>query len=238
MNAKTGMLNGNKAAQEIISWSNDGLTIEIENSCSETEKNVSHTIMSLLMESARMEDERSAKNAEKTSAPVAPEPTPPPKPAAPPKPAPPKPEINKPAAPSKPAPVSKGAGVDLHKLNLVKVQTMLKEFAGLDGFSGAVLSTSVGEILQIVRTESSKVNLEQAAIYANNIMATSHNSTSNMKIDGEVEMVQVDTKAGHMLISGQGGINVMLLLANTSSLGLGKIMASRTLGEIMKDLKK
>ncbi len=230
------------------------MTIEIENSCSETEKNVSHTIMSLLMESARMEDERSAKNPEKASAPVAPEPTPPPQPAPPkptpppkpappeptppPKPAPPEPEIKKPAAPLKPAPVSKEAGVDLHKLNLVKVQTMLKEFAGLDGFSGAVLSTAAGEILQIVRTESSKVNLEQAAIYANNIMATSHNSTSNMKIDGKVEMVQVDTKAGHMLISGQGGINVMLILANTSSLGLGKIMASRTLGEIMNDLKK
>lgn len=240
MNAKTGMLNGNKAAQEIISWSNDGLTIEIENSCSETEKNVSHTIMSLLMESARMQDERSTIGAKKASAPVAPvvpvapQPTPPPpKPAAPPV-----PEIKKPAAPLKPAPVSKGAELDLHKLNLVKVQTMLKEFAGLDGFSGAVLSTARGEILQIVKTESSKINLEQAAIYANNIMATSHGSTSEMAIDDKIEMVQVDTKAGHMLISGQGGINIMLILANTSSLGLGKIMASRTIREIMKDLNK
>ncbi len=236
MNAKTGMLNGNKAAQEIISWSNDGLTIEIENSCSETEKNVDHTIMSLLMESARMKDERSAKDVQRTStpvAPVAPQPTPPP-----PKPAPPAPASKKPAAPLKPAPVSKEADIDLHKLNLVKVQSMLKEFAGLDGFSGAVLSTSKGEILQIVRTKSSKINLEQAAIYANNIMATSHGSTSDMKIDDKIEMVQVDTKAGHMLISGQGGINVMLILANTSSLGLGKIMASRTIGEIMKDLNK
>jgi predicted regulator of Ras-like GTPase activity (Roadblock/LC7/MglB family) len=115
---------------------------------------------------------------------------------------------------------------------------MLKEFASLDGFSGAVLSTTTGEILQIVKTESSKINLEQAAIYANNIMATSHNSTAKIEIDGKIEMVQVDTKAGHMLVSGQGGINIMLILANTSSLGLGKIMASRTIREIMKDLSK
>ncbi|MEN8135801.1 MAG: response regulator [Thermodesulfobacteriota bacterium] len=228
MNARTGKNEGNKAAQEIISWDNNGLTIEIEHSCSETEKNVDYTIMSLLMEAARMEDERSAKATEKASAPVKP---PPPKPVPPAAPV-------KPAAQAKPAPVTTGAGIDLHKLNLVKVQTMLKEFASLDGFSGAVLATTSGDILQVVRTKSSKVNLEQAAIYANNIMATSHKSTSNIKLDGKVEMVQVDTKAGHMLISGQGGINVMLILANTSSLGLGKIMASRTLGEIMKDLKK
>ena len=237
MNAKTGDIEGNKAAQEIISWNNAGLTIEIEHSCSETEKKVQHTIMSLLMESARLQDERSAKDAKEVVAPVKPQPTPPPEPAPPAPTPPPEPAPTAPE-PEKPAPVSKGGGVDLHKLNLVKVQTMLKEFAGLDGFSGAVLSTSTGEILQVVKTESSKINLEQAAIYANNIMATSHSSTDKIDIDGKIEMVQVDTKAGHMLISGQGGINIMLILANTSSLGLGKIMASRTIGEIMKDLTK
>jgi hypothetical protein len=115
---------------------------------------------------------------------------------------------------------------------------MLKEFAALDGFSGAVLSTSTGEILQVVSTESSEINLEQAAIYGNRVLATSHNSTAKMRIGGDVEMIQVDTKAGHMLISGQSGLNIMLILVNTSSLGLGKIMASRTLGEITKDLGK
>lgn len=250
MNARTGNMEGNKAAQEIVSWNNDGLTIEIEHSCSETEKKTQHSIMSLLMESARLEDERSAKAAgtapagEKEAsvspavapepAPPAPEPVPPPIPE--PAPEPPAPTPPKPAAQAKPAPVSPAAGVDLHKLDLVRIQSMLKEFAGLDGFAGAVLSTTTGEILQIVSTESSKINLEQAAIYANSILATSHNSTTKMRIEGDIEMVQVDTKAGHMLISGQGGINIMLILATTSSLGLGKIMASRTLNAIMKDL--
>ena len=63
MNAKTANLAGNKAAQEIISWNNAGLTIEIEDSCSETEKNVDHTIMSLLMESSHREGEGSVREA-------------------------------------------------------------------------------------------------------------------------------------------------------------------------------
>ena len=114
---------------------------------------------------------------------------------------------------------------------------MLKEFAALDGFLGAVLLTSTGEILQIVSSEGSEINLEQAAIYANRVLATSSDPTDDKKsIEENVEMVQVDTKAGHMLICGQGGLNIMLILANTSSLGLGKIMASRTLVEISKDL--
>lgn len=256
MNAKTGMLEGNKAAQEIISWSNDGLTIEIVNSCTINDKIVTHTIMSLLMEAARMEDERSAKAAGNTdedgeevqqaaeqAAP--PEVAPQPAAAAPVKPAPPAAEspfsgsggaTGQAAAPNQPGQSQKPIPVDLHKLDLVKIQTMLKEFAALDGFSGAVLSTSSGDILQIVKTESSNVSLEQAAIYANTMLATSNSSTAKMRIDGEVDMLQVDTKAGHMIISGKNGLNIMLILANTSSLGLGKIMASRTLLEISKQL--
>jgi CheY-like chemotaxis protein len=259
MNAKSGHLIGNKAAREIITWNSDGLTIEIENNCSENEKNITYTIMSLLMESARIEDERSAKEAgivdedkeeakkvKEATAAAQTQPSPPPAEAASaPEPAPaPEPlpfwaeeePVAKTKAPS--GPESKYNTVDLHKLDLVKIQAMFKEFASLDGFSGAVLSTSAGDILQIVSTESSNINLEQAAIFANSILATSYNSTTKMKIEGDIEMVQVDTKAGHMLISGKSGINIMLILATTNSLGLGKIMASRTLVEIMKNIQK
>jgi len=253
MNARTKNFIGSKAAQEIIGWDSDGLTIELENSCSETEKKIDYTIMSLLMEAARMEDERSAKAAgikdedeqeaqkvkEATAAAVEssppPSPTPPPEPT--PEPPPPEPTPAPPPPEPSTSPAPKAAVVDLHKLDLVKIQTMLKEFAGLDGFSGAVLSTASGDILQIVDTESSNVNLEQAAIYANKILATSPDSSNEMKDAGDIEMVQIDTKAGHMLISGNGGINIMLILATTNSIGLGKIMASRTLGAICKDLQ-
>jgi len=248
MNAKTANFEGSAAAKEIISWSNEDLNIDIENSCAETEKKIKFTIMSLLMEAARMADEKSAKEAgikdedeeeaqkvkEATSKANAAKAAPPP----PPKPKP-QPAISSkpPEITSKTTPASKVTSFDLHKLDLVRVQSRLKDFAALDGFSGAVLSTSSGEILQIVSTESSNVNLEQASIYANSILATSKNSTTKMKIEGDVEMVQVDTKAGHMLITGAKGFNIMLILKTTSSLGLGKIMASKTLGEIMDDLK-
>ncbi|MCA1766421.1 MAG: response regulator [Desulfobulbaceae bacterium] len=242
MNAKTGHLEGGPAAQEIISWNNDDLNIYIDNNCPETEKKIKYTIMSLLMESARMADEKASQGAEAGSpkgkeavgAPAAatsPSSSPPA-----PKPAPAKPD-QPPQIKSKTTPASKISSVDLHKLDLVRVQSRLKDFAALDGFAGAVLSTTSGEILQLVSTESSKINLEQAAIYANSILGTSKNSTTKMRIDGDIEMVQVDTKAGHMLISGQKGFNIMLILATTSSLGLGKIMASKTLGEIVEDLK-
>lgn len=257
MNAKTGEIEGSKAAQEIISWNNIGLTIEIENKCPVTEKKINHTIMSLLMEAARMADELAAHKKEQSDADkkeVEPPPVSPPPEQTSPTPSPvatePEPDPEPPPVPPQPTPTqeqkqtpqakstTKSSIVDLHKLDLVSIQSMLKDFAALDGFSGAVLSTSTGEILQIVRTEGSQINLEQAAIYANSILATSHNSTTKMKMEGEIEMVQVETKAGYMLISGQSGINIMLILANTSSLGLGKIMASRTLEEIVKDLRK
>jgi len=127
--------------------------------------------------------------------------------------------------------------VDLSKLDLMKVQAKLKEFSSLDGFAGAVLSTINGEILQVVASEGSKVNLEQAAIFANNILSTSHSSTMNMKMgSGGSNLVQLDNEAGHMLIAGRGGLNILLILAVSSSLGLGKIMVTRTLDEITGDL--
>jgi CheY-like chemotaxis protein len=252
MNARTAELEGNKAAQEIITWNNDGLTIEIENRCPETEKKVAYTIMSLLMESARLADERSAtaagigdedeKEARKVKeatakAAASPEPPPLPPPA-------PEPSVKpdqgakRPTGQAPPAPAPEIAAVDLDKLDLVKIQARLKEFAALDGFSGAVLSTAAGDILQVVSTESSTVNLEQAAVFANNILATSHNSAVNMKLAGGINMVQVDTPAGYMLISGKDGINILLILATSNSLGLGKIMTSRTLKEMHADMAK
>jgi CheY-like chemotaxis protein/predicted regulator of Ras-like GTPase activity (Roadblock/LC7/MglB family) len=246
MNAKTGKFEGSDAAKEIISWNNEDLHIDIDNNCPETEKKIKYTIMSLLMEAARMADEKSAQaagikdedeaEAQKvkaaTSAANAARPSAPPPPQQ--KPA----EAgNSPGIMSKTTPAGKAASVDLHKLDLVRIQSRLKDFAALDGFSGAVLSTTTGEILQIVSTKSSNINLEQAAIYGNSILGTSKSSTSKMRIEGDIQMVQVDTKAGHMLISGQNGFNIMLILATTSSLGLGKIMASKTLREIMEDLK-
>ena len=127
--------------------------------------------------------------------------------------------------------------VDLSKLDLVMVQTKLKEFSALDGFAGAVLSTINGEILQVVASEGSSVNLEQAAIFANNILSTSHSSTMNMKMGGgNSNLIQLDNEAGHMLIAGRGGLNILLILAVSSSLGLGKIMVTKTLDEITSKL--
>lgn len=251
MNAKTASHEGGKAAHEIISWSDEGLTIEIDNECQETEKKVNMTVMSLLMESARLADERAAtaagsKDDDQAEAQVVKEvtaeairaqqakenapPPPPPKPS-------PSPAAATPRPTAKPVQQKKLA-VDLGKLDLMMVQSKLKEFAALDGFAGAVLSTINGEILQIVASEGSKVNLEQAAIFANNILSTSHSSTMNMKMGSgdSSNLVQLDNEAGHMLIAGRGGLNILLILAVSSSLGLGKIMVTRTLNEITSNM--
>ena len=232
------------------------MRIEIEEGCPETEKKIEYTIMSLLMEAARMADERAAKAAgiadedaaeaqkvkeetakaaaamddtqiiTKEKQPDTEEPVPEPEPA-------PAPEQPKEAS----APAKKASTeVDLGKLDLVKVQSKLKEFSALDGFSGAVLSTANGDILQTVSSESTDVNLEQAAVFANNILSTSHSSTMNMKMGGGSKLVQVDNEQGHMLISGQSGLNILLILAVSSSLGLGKIMVTKTLNAITEDL--
>lgn len=256
LNVKTDNQEGGKAALELISWNDEDLTIEIDNECHETEKKLKMTIMSLLMESARMADEKSAQGtgvkdedaaetqqvkkvtaeairaqqARENATPPPPPPPPTPKPATTPQAA---------AAPKQTVtPVQrKEMAVDLSKLDLVMVQTKLKEFSALDGFAGAVLSTINGEILQVVASEGSSVNLEQAAIFANNILSTSHSSTMNMKMgSGGSNLIQLDNEAGHMLIAGKGGLNILLILAVSSSLGLGKIMVTKTLDEITNKL--
>ena len=58
----------------------------------------------------------------------------------------------------------------------------------------------------------------------------------NMKMGGGSKLVQVDNEQGHMLISGQSGLNILLILAVSSSLGLGKIMVTKTLNAITEDL--
>jgi CheY-like chemotaxis protein len=59
MDARTGKLEGEEASYEIVSWSDEGLTIEIDNVCRTKERKIEFPIMHLLMEAARMADEKS-----------------------------------------------------------------------------------------------------------------------------------------------------------------------------------
>lgn len=63
MDARTGKLEGEEASFEIVSWNDEGLTIEIDNVCRTKERKIEFPIMHLLMEAARMADERAIKEA-------------------------------------------------------------------------------------------------------------------------------------------------------------------------------
>ena len=246
MDARTGRLDGNAAAYEIISWSDDGLTIEIDKVCHTKERKIEFPIMHLLMEAARMADERSARegdrededdddgidktvllNATQLRAALAaealpeliPEPEPPPL---------------RPSRPLASEPSQQGQ-INLRRLNLVKVQERCKEFSALDGFAGAVLLTVNGDILQVVSSEGSNINLERASVYANNILSTVQSSSNNMGL-GVTSLIQVDTKGGHLIIAGRSKINLMLILATSSSLGLAKVMINSVIDEICDEI--
>ncbi|HSH13500.1 MAG TPA: hypothetical protein VLA15_07115 [Desulfurivibrionaceae bacterium] len=120
-------------------------------------------------------------------------------------------------------------------MNLVKIQERCKEFAALDGFAGAVLLTDNGDILQVVSTDGTNINLERASIYANNILSTVQIHSKNMGL-GVTSLVQVDTKGGHLLIAGRAKINLMLVLVTSSSLGLAKIMVNSAITEICAEI--
>ena len=62
MAAKTGHLQGEEAAYQIIGW--DKTIIEVENICSNKEKEIHLPLMMILMESARMRDEQKTGNPE------------------------------------------------------------------------------------------------------------------------------------------------------------------------------
>jgi CheY-like chemotaxis protein len=262
MDARTGNLDGEEASYEIISWNDEGLTIEIDNVCRTKERKIEFPIMHLLMESARMADERAINEegtageddetqelVEKTvvlsagqmqgvieaeAAPhQIPEPEPPPlKPVPPPPPPPPQPSPIPPRAHA----VAHHEGtqheeINLSRLNLVKIQEKCKEFSALDGFAGAVLLTTNGDILQVVGTEGGKINLERASIYANNILSTVQIHSNNMGL-GVTRLIQVDTKGGHLIIAGRSTINLMLILVTSSSIGLAKVMVNSAIDEI------
>jgi CheY-like chemotaxis protein len=256
LNARTGQLEGGKAAYEIVSWDDKGLTIEIDNECHNKERKIEFPIMHLLMESARMADERSARSGEgedqseetaalqdktqqlKTDKAAAkPEPKPEPKPS-------PKSEVKpepKPVPPPQPKaaeqlPKAPAEGsINLTKQNLMKIQEKCKDFAALDGFAGAVLLSSKGDILQVVGSNGGNINLERASVYANSIFSTIQNSTKNMGM-GLTGLIQIDTQGGHLIIVGRSKINMMLVLATSSSLGLARVMANSAVDEICSEI--
>ncbi len=247
LNAKTGKLEGDEAAYEIISWDDEGLSIEIDNECKSKERKIELPIMHLLMESARMSDERSARKSEAeeniSKKPVVTQnPVPrkePAKPAAEPKPAiktEPKPELSSPQKAAEPLPNTPPEGsINLSKINLMKIQEKCKDFAALDGFAGAVLLTSKGDILQVVGSNGGNINLERASVYANSIFSTIQSSTRNMGL-GLTGLIQIDTQGGHLIIVGRSKINMMLILATSSSLGLARVMANSAVDEICSEI--
>ncbi|MBU0481087.1 MAG: response regulator [Proteobacteria bacterium] len=252
INALSGNLDGGNAARDIISWNDAGLTIEIDHECTNKDRKIQFTIMGLLMEAARLQDEREAAESgrvdEEGEAAVKekgePEPSSPPKsevkpaPVTVPEVVPEPPPMPKPVATQPPSPpvAVKSNKNDLAGINLPKVQERLKEFSAIDGFAGAALLTVNGEPLQMVSTSGSNVNLESAGVFANNILTTARSSTRNMGI-GISKMVQIDTESGHLFISGRDKFNVMLILASSSSLGLAKMMVTKVLEEIADDMK-
>lgn len=251
LNAVTGDLEGGDAAMEIISWDDEGLSIEIDNECYNKERKIDFPIMHLLMEAARMADERSARAAgikdeedegakagvHPASAPQDPgvaQPVFAPKPAAATEP---KPEPAPPQPPQPPPPLTPatGGGINLGKLNLVKIQEKCKDFAALDGFAGAVLLTVNGDILQVVGSSGGNIDLERASVYANNIFSTVQSSARNMGL-GVTGLIQVDTRGGHLIIVGRTKINLMLVLATSSSLGLARVLANSAIDEICAEI--
>jgi CheY-like chemotaxis protein/predicted regulator of Ras-like GTPase activity (Roadblock/LC7/MglB family) len=255
LNARTGRLEGGKAAYEIISWDDKNLTIEIDNECRNKERKIEFPIMHLLMESARMADERSARKSGEVAdlsdtvqlkAPVQPvrtaQPVPRPEPVTRVEQKPQPPALKKDPLPQPPRPAAAPqpqappeSGINLSKINLLKIQEKCKDFAALDGFAGAVLLTVKGDILQIVGSNGGKINLERASAYANSIFSTVQNSTRNMGL-GLTGLIQVDTQGGHLIVVGRSKINLMLVLATSSSLGLARVLANSAVDEICAEI--
>ncbi|MBU0674604.1 MAG: response regulator [Proteobacteria bacterium] len=244
LNAAADKMEGDEAAQEIVTWSSKGMHIEIDHELDVTDRKCQLTIMSLLMEAARLQDEKMASGElsdeeeeyeddeyeedevhgqpeEVLQDPVVPLTEK-------------KGSVSPPPAPVHQQSPEKAANLD--KLDLIKLQAKLKEFSSIDGFAGAALLTSNGEILQLVRTDGSNIKLEQAGVFANNLLVTAQNSTRNIGL-GLGRFVQVDTNSsGHLFIGGCCQVNLMLILASSNSLGLAKMMISKFLKEIASDL--
>ena len=234
--ARTGNISGEEAAFEIMTWSEDeDLTIEIENDCPEIERKIEFTIMHLLMESARLIDERKSQAAAAKPEPQPepepePEPAPRPEPAAAPVPEPAAPEPE-PAAAAPPPPQAASAA------SLAQVHGKLKDFSTLDGFGGIALISHSGETMCKVSGKGG-FDVEQAAVLVNNVMVQARKAGPGMG-GGDSIFLHLETTKGHALVSclepdgNHPDLRLILFLENDDAMGLAKMMLRSTLKEIM-----
>jgi|GEM_PF-304983 len=261
IDARTGNMSGEEAAYEILTWSVDEeLTIEIDNSCPKMERKIEFTIMHLLMESARLIDERKnaaevdqqAKAADQQPKAGAeqqvpepqPEPSPPPptqeEPEAPTATEAPPPESTLPDEPAAPATNGAKVKVNTSAAALVEIQKRLKEFSGLDGFSGVALISHSGETMCKV-SGGNGLNAEKAAVMANNVMIQAKRTATGMG-DADCVFIHLETTGGHALVSclernnEHPDLRLILFLKNDDAMGLAKMMLRTTLEEIMSIL--
>ncbi|MBU0484411.1 MAG: response regulator [Proteobacteria bacterium] len=242
INAVTGDLEGPDAAYEIVCWTDEDLKIEIDKTCKNQERKIEFTIMSLLMESARMIDEINQKKSElnvdedgEVKKDTAPTPEPPTEP--------PPPPVEK-AVIQNNTPVATaelGSGTEL---DLGEIQNKLKEFANIDGFAGASLTTPAGEPLYMFSASGSDLDLESISISCNNILLNTQKASVDMGA-GKSRLIHIETEQKHILIRclnkgsdpiktepGKAHFHLVLILSNANSLGMAKIMT----GKIMETL--
>jgi len=228
--ARTGDISGEEAAFEIMTWSEDeDLTIEIENDCPDIERKIEFTIMHLLMESARLIDERksqaAAQAAQATNVAAAqPEPEP----------EPPQETAQETAAPAafQPSPPQAASAA-----SLAQVHGKLKDFSTLDGFGGIALISHSGETMCKV-SGNGGFDVEQAAVLVNNVMVQARKAGPGMG-GGDCTFLHLETTTGHALVSclepdgDHPDLRLILFLENDDAMGLAKMMLRSTLKEIM-----
>ena len=256
--AKVDNKEGEEAAYEIATWADDSISIEIENTCPDIERKINFTIMHLLMEAARMQDELSGgdeeeKDEETTAPPAEVKPAAPQteskavetKPSAEPVAAPIQPKTS---AQESPAPDTTGQDdEDLVPFNLKAVQKALNEFTAIDGFAGVALLSPSGESIHIV-TNSDNYNMDQVCVFANNLLVNAQKASADMGT-GKGKIVHLETDTTHVLIrcvnqgrdplkteAGMVHVHLVLLLTSGNSLGMAKMMLGKKIDLIVDKL--
>lgn len=266
MDARTGRLEGEEASYEIVSWSDDGLTIEIENVCRTKERKIEFPIMHLLMEAARMADERSIKEAGivdedgeqkqdigdstvilkagQMQAAVAaenalPEPVPEPEPPPlKPAPQPPPSQATPPPTPQPAAPEAPAPAQEQVNLSRLNLVKIQERCKEFSALDGFA-----GAVLLTVNGDILQVvGTNGGNINLERASVYANNILSTVQTHaknmgmGETSLIQVDNSGGHLIIAGRTNINLMLILVTSSSLGLAKIMVNSVIKEICAEI--
>jgi len=223
IDAWIGQEHGLQAAYAMVCW--EDVEIEMEPLVRPPADVLETTLMGLMMEAFRLDDERKRDGIDELMA-----------------------DIELEEASPETVPAKAEQGNQTREEHVMAVQDKLQELSGIDGFAGVGLFTPTGENLAMLA--GSVTNLKEMGVLANAVLLNAQKASLEMGT-GRGQVVHIETESGAQVIvrclnegtdplksqPGKAHIHMVLILKNDSGLGMTKIRANSVCAKLAEDFR-